>query len=157
MSTVLVGVDGSPGAETALRWALGEARLRGATLHVVYVWRLPLYATAPEPAFAGAPPFHGALDEEFGEAMASEAQEVLNRCIAGIEREAEELGVEVRAEAIRGNPSHVLVGLAGDADLLVVGSRGRGGFKGLLLGSVSQQCVQHSPCPTVVVRIPRQG
>lgn len=155
MSTVLVGVDGSPGAETALRWALEEAQLRGAMLHVVYVWRLPLYA--PEPVLAGAPPFHAPLGEEFEEAMAREAQGVLNRCTDGIEREAEELGVEVRAEAIRGNPAHVLVGLADDADLLVVGSRGHGGFAGLLLGSVSQQCVQHSPCPAVVVRIPRQG
>jgi nucleotide-binding universal stress UspA family protein len=61
-------------------------------------------------------------------------------------------GVEIRTHVVRGQPAEVLLNAAKDADLLVVGSRGRGGFKGLLLGSVSTQCVHHASCPVVVVR-----
>ncbi|HSK15401.1 MAG TPA: universal stress protein [Gaiellaceae bacterium] len=156
MSRVVVGVDGSPGASAALRFALDEARLRGAVLHVVHAWRVPLYAAAPEPGFVGMPAPTAELDEEVEQALAEDAERALAGALTELRRETgDDLGVEARAEAIRGAPAHVLLEAAEDADLLVLGARGLGGFKGLLLGSVSQQCVQHARCPTTVVPSPR--
>jgi nucleotide-binding universal stress UspA family protein len=155
VSRVVVGVDGSRGGSVALRFALDEARLRGALLHVVHAWRLPLYAAAPEPGFVGMPTPTAELDEDVEQAVAGDAERVLDGALADLRRDVGgDLGVEARAEAIRGAPTHVLLEAAEGADLLVLGSRGLGGFKGLLLGSVSQQCVQHARCPTTVVPSP---
>lgn len=66
-------------------------------------------------------------------------------------------GVEIERLVIQGAAAAILVSAVGPRDLLVVGSRGHGGFVGLLLGSVSQQCVQHAPCPVVVVHAPAPG
>ncbi|HEU4449034.1 MAG TPA: universal stress protein [Gaiellaceae bacterium] len=158
MSRIVAGVDGSPGAAAALRWALDEARLRGATLHVVHAWRLPLYAAAPEAAFAGVTPASERLDAEVEAVLAEQASGVVDDAVASLERESGgDLGVELRVEAVRGPAAGVLLERAAGADALVVGSRGHGGFAGLLLGSVSQQCVQHAPCPVVVVPAPAHG
>lgn len=138
MNTIVVGVDGSSGAEEALHFALGEARLRGATLRVVTAWHIPPIAYSG--GFTA--PFDGHEFEQNAEATGQKA-------LAGLEDEA--AGVAVVRVAKEGQAAHVLIEEAKDADLLVVGSRGHGGFAGLLLGSVSQQCAHHASCPVVIV------
>lgn len=131
---IVVGIDGSEGADAALAWAIGEARLRSAKLVVVHSFMYPVMGDLPPVADSDA-------------LFAEEAQAVVDRAVA----RADLGGIDFDARVVRGSPAAVLVDAARDADLLVVGSRGRGGFAGLLLGSVSQQCAQHAPCPTVIV------
>jgi nucleotide-binding universal stress UspA family protein len=137
MAGILVGVDGSDESKTALRWAVEEARLRRTALRAVYAWSPPYVA-----ATGLAIPL-GTVEE-----IQRDAEELLEAAFAEVGTE----GVEVERAAVRGGASRVLVEAAWGADLLVVGSRGYGGFKGLLLGSVSQQCAQHATCPVVIVR-----
>jgi|SRR5579862_1636116 len=140
MNTIVVGIDGSPQSREALRWAAAEARLRGAALRVVHAWNLPYRPIAPS--------FIPELDPRDIEAAKRHADGL-------IEEELAELGdlgeLEVERVALEDSPAAALITAAADADLLVVGSRGRGGFTGLLLGSVSQQCAHHAPCPIVIV------
>jgi nucleotide-binding universal stress UspA family protein len=139
VSTIVVGVDGSESAQNALRFALDEARLRGAAVRAVAAWHVP--ATA----FGGAyvPPADGLIDE-----LEASARKTLERALTDTGDHAD---VEVEPVVREGAPARVLLDEASDADLLVIGSRGLGGFRGLLLGSVGQQCAQHAPCPVVVV------
>jgi nucleotide-binding universal stress UspA family protein len=142
MSTIVVGIDGSSGSAAALRFALEEARIRGAELKAVSAWHIP-------PAIYGsgwAPPSPDV--DEFRKL----AESTLSTSIE--DAGAAESGVTVTPILREGHPVDVLVAESGRADLLVVGSRGIGGFKGLLLGSVSQQCAQHSKCPVIVVPHP---
>ena len=136
---VVVGVDGSDGSRKALRWAAAEAAARGDDLELVHVWEAP---QAYAPLGLGAYP----LDPE-------PIQEVARGLLEGLVADARELapGVEVQGELVEGPPAQALLDHARTADLLVVGSRGLGGFKSLLLGSVSQQVVHHAPCPVVIV------
>lgn len=139
MRKIVVGIDGSESSHRALEWAAAEARLRGAHLEVIHSWLevfVDGYFTAP------------AIYER--EAVEEAAQELLDKAIASIPSGSPELSVE--GVLVHGQPEVVLLDRAEDADLVVVGSRGRGGFAGLLMGSVSQRVVQHSPCPVVVVR-----
>lgn len=138
MSTIVVGVDGSPGAREALDYALQEARLRGADVRVVAAWQVP------SAAYAGT---YGLGGPE----LLSELEQAARDNVARALEAAAVDDVEVRTTVREGSPAHVLLEEAADADLLVVGSRGLGGFRGLLLGSVSQQCAHHAPCPLVVV------
>lgn len=141
---IVVGVDGSAGAAYALRWAFEEARLRGASVEVVFAWHIPPMITADPTGMA-----MGALDpHQFEEAARLE----LNRSIERAGPVPD--GVRVEPILANGAPAEMLLDAAVGADLLVVGSRGRGGFSGLLLGSVSQQCVHHAPCPVAVVPVP---
>ena len=144
MAMIVVGVDGSDESKEALRWALEEARLRHATVRAVYAWRDP---------YVLAPGFGLPEDFEF-DALRERAVETLDAVIAEVDGTSDVLVDGVVAE---GAAASVLVDAAEGADLLVVGSRGHGGFVGLLLGSVSQQCVQHAPCPVLVVRGQRSG
>lgn len=145
MATIVVGVDGSDESQAALRWALEEARLRGATVRAVYAWRDP-YVLAPG---------YG-LPEDFEfDALREKAVERLDVVVAGVVGTQSDVPIE--AVVAEGPAGSVLVEAAEDAEILVVGSRGHGGFVGLLLGSVSQQCVTHAPCPVLVVRGPRSG
>ena len=148
MSKIVVGVDGSPGAASALAWAVAEARLRGAALHVVHAWMVPLIDALPEPWALGSPLTDASQDEVYMHLTAT-AKGVLDDSLASAK--AEGGGVEVAGELVEAHAAAALITAAHDADLLVVGSRGRGGFKGLLLGSVGAQCVHHAPCPVVVV------
>ncbi len=148
MAEIVVGTDGSPGARRALRWALGEALLRGASLQIVHAWMVPLIDALPEPWVIGAPPV-GPSDEEVYEHLAAGAKRVLDDSLD--EARNQEPGLHIEGELVEGRPAAALLAAAREADLLVVGSRGRGGFAGLLLGSVSAQCVHHAPCPIVVV------
>lgn len=124
MAMIVVGVDGSEESKAALHFALGEARLRGAGLHVVHA----------EHHYAG--------------------EETRRDWLDGIVREVagESPGVEIEQSILDGGAAPVLVEVAKDADMLVVGSRGHGGFTGLLLGSVSQQIAHHASCPVAIVR-----
>ena len=141
MARIVVGIDGSDHSKKALRWALDEARLRGASLHVVYAWMLPVYATG----YGFAP---GDLFDP--KVISDGATEQLDKAVAEVVGDATD--VKVERKTVEGMAAQVLVEEAAGADLLVVGSRGHGGFAGLLLGSVSQQAAQHASCPVVIIR-----
>jgi nucleotide-binding universal stress UspA family protein len=143
MNAIVVGVDHSTEATEALRFALEEAKLRSATLRAVHAWQFGyIGVTGMERAL---PPVGGEL-EDFRTAAADTLDATLRDAIP----DAGE--VEVERHVVEGTPAAVLVEQSRDADLLVVGSRGHGGFAQLLLGSVSQQCAQHAECPVVIVR-----
>lgn len=137
---IVVGVDGSPTARQALRWAVAEATLRGAPLRVVHAWELA-YGEG-EIAILASQPARAPLERA--------AHAVLD----GALREVDVTGIDVERVVGEGPPARALLDAARGAELLVVGSRGHGGFAGLLLGSVSQQCAQHALCPVVIVRHP---
>jgi nucleotide-binding universal stress UspA family protein len=144
---IVVGVDGSEESIAALRWALEEARLRDTTVRALRAWELP-YASPPlEPLLPGSgfPQFAVDVDEIRGA-----VEEQLDRVVS--EAVGDAAGVRIEQELVQGHAADELVKASKGADLLVVGSRGHGGFSGLLLGSVSQACVQHARCPVVVVR-----
>ncbi|POM23548.1 Universal stress protein [Actinomadura rubteroloni] len=130
---VVVGYDGSAASETALRWAAREARLRGLPLTVCHAWEI--FMAAGPMAFPVAD-------------LEAAAREVLS----GGAEHARALHPDVHAELGRGPAAQILLRAAERADLLVVGSRGHGGFAGLLLGAVPAQVAGHAPCPVVVVR-----
>jgi nucleotide-binding universal stress UspA family protein len=139
---IVVGVDGSDESRSALCWAVDEARLRGARLRVVHAW----YAY---PALVEGVPVVAADWEALGDSADTFLQSFIEETVGKPE------GVQIEAAAVHrtdGTAAEALVQAAREAQLLVVGSRGHGGFAGLLLGSVSQQCVHHAPCPVVVVR-----
>ena len=136
-SDIVVGVDGSPSAKAALRWALKQAELTGARIQAVTAWELPLYY-----GWAGVMPYHD-FAAIAGKTLAESVQEVVG---------LDEPVVEVRESVVAGHAAQILLDLSNHAALLVLGSRGHGGFAGTLLGSVSQHCVQHARCPVVVVR-----
>jgi nucleotide-binding universal stress UspA family protein len=138
-ATIVVGVDGSEGAVRALEFALEEAQARHADVKAVAAWHVPAgaYETGWVPV---------SVDPTDYEKIAQ----------AGLEKSIEEAaaatsGVDVTRILRKGQTAEVLVAEAHDAELLVVGSRGLGGFKGLLLGSVGQQCAHHATCPVVIV------
>jgi nucleotide-binding universal stress UspA family protein len=134
---IVVGVDGSPSSINALRWAARQAKLTGAEIEAVTVWSYPAgYGLAP--VSDGAADFEGDAGKVLFEALAE---------VSGIAPD-----VVIEPLVVHGHAADVLVREAKDADLLVVGSRGHGGFAGMLLGSVSQHCVQHARCPVLVVR-----
>ena len=135
---VVVGVDGSDAGRRALRWAFEEARLRGLRLRAIGVVQLHLVALSV--------PGYPYADETYvNDLVAATREEV---ALVG----ADCPGVEADVEAVLGTPAETLVDASEGAELLVVGSRGRGGFSGLLLGSVSQQVVSHAHVPVLVVR-----
>ncbi len=138
---VVAGFDGSPSSEAALRVALCEAKLRQARLLVVSAWHAPTryYGSAAAPSASRA----------LAEDMRKELATKLEAAVAALREEADGTAIETRL--VEGAPASVLAHEAADADLLVVGSRGFGGFRELLLGSVGRQCAQHAPCPVLVV------
>ena len=143
VSRIVVGVDGSEHSLEALRFALAEARLRGAKVMAVHVPHLPMAPVVGAPAFV-----IGDLPD-LVQSIEETAATVVETMLAEVGDEAE--GVEVETVVVRGGVAHELVKAAAGADLLVLGSRGHGGFVGLLLGSVSQQCAYHASCPVVIV------
>ena len=138
---IVVGVDGSAHARQALRFALAEAALRGARVVVVGSWAVPPLAATG----VGMIPAFDLLRAELGDS----ASEVLARELAEVPDAA--AGVEVEQHVAQGDAAGVLVEAAAGAELLVVGSRGRGGVTGTVLGSVSRACLHHAPCPVAVV------
>ena len=138
MERIVVGTDGSEGARRALQWAIDEARRHGAHVECVLAWEVPVVA-AGYPESPGFEP----------ESLERDAVERLHEAVAAVDTSG--LDSPVDEHVARGAAAHVIVEAAGDADLVVVGARGLGGFKGLLLGSVSQHVTRHAPCSVVVV------
>jgi nucleotide-binding universal stress UspA family protein len=138
---VVVGVDGSEGAHSALTWALAEARLRQTVLRMVCAWEVPALIYGAVPAFV--PPVDPTSDPKVA------AERTIEDALRELSGATE--GVEVERVVVNGHAAPILVDASGEAELLVVGSRGRDGFTGLLLGSVSQHCVHHAHCPVVVI------
>jgi nucleotide-binding universal stress UspA family protein len=138
---IVVGVDGSECSRSALRFALEEARIRQAKLRIVVVWHVPLVAYG-----AGwAPPPPGLAEDS-----EAAANDILEEALQ-IAKE-ENASVEIESVVRDGQSAQILVEEAEKAELLVIGSRGRGGFRELMLGSVSQQCAHHARCPITIVR-----
>lgn len=149
---IVVGVDGSPEAKRALRWALVEASLRGTPVRAVSVWHLPV-EVAPAIGPILPVPVYEPADADREEDLRRRTQEQLDATVTEVEREIPEAAdVHVEQHVVAGHAAEMLIEAAADAELLVVGSRGRGGFAGLLLGSVSQACAHHARCPVVIVR-----
>ena len=140
MSGIVVGVDGSENALDALRWAAEEARFRGCPLKVVGTFSTPIMSTGYEVAAPDPSDLRAASGT------------MLDAAIDTVRLEGGLDGVDVTSEVLEGHAGERLIALSADADLLVVGSRGHGGFMGLLLGSVTTYCVNHARCPVVVVR-----
>ncbi|MEU3146984.1 MULTISPECIES: universal stress protein [unclassified Streptomyces] len=130
----VVGVDGSPHSAAAVDFAFEEAALRGAVVRALYVWHAPLL---------------GVLDED---AAVQECRRMLSETVAG--RTAAHPEVDLRHEVVRGHPVQVLAKASERALGLVVGTRGHGGFTGMLLGSVSQGVLHHARCPVITVPYP---
>ena len=137
---IVVGVDGSPTSKLALRWAITQARLTGAAIDAVIAWQYP-------EALTGHAWIMNLVDEPAFDVMAEQA---LTQAIS--ETAGPDPDVTINPVVIRGYPAEVLIDTADGADLLVVGSRGRGGFASVLLGSVSQNCAHHATCPLVIIR-----
>jgi nucleotide-binding universal stress UspA family protein len=137
---IIVGIDGSPQSRAALEWAAREAARAGGEIDAVLVYGSGL---AWIDVGSDAEPLIVARSGE-------RAKEVLHEAIAAADLPTDDV-VTVNPMVVLGDPAASLVDLARSADLLVVGSRGRGGFAGLLLGSVSQRCAERSSCPVVVV------
>ena len=137
---IVVGIDGSPGADEALRWAFDEAVLRDANLEVVIAWDFN---------YKWAVGYNSEWPED-SDHLEHDAKAVADKAVNQL------LGDRARpgwltVHALEGTPAYMLTEHARHADLLVVGTRGRGGFAKLLLGSVSNACVHHAACPIVVI------
>ncbi|MGA7205207.1 MAG: universal stress protein [Specibacter sp.] len=133
-SRIVVGVDGSPESVLALRWAAALAPTLGAQITAVTAWHFetvvgPYAATEWDPEADATDALTDALAEAFGD----------------------EPPKGLRSQCRRGNPAQVLIDAGRTARMIIVGSRGHGGFAGLLLGSVSQACVEHATCAVLVV------
>jgi nucleotide-binding universal stress UspA family protein len=139
MNRIVVGVDGSECSRTALKWARQEALDHGAELFAVSAWMNP---PVPFPL--------GGLPARVESAPEETAKRVLDDTLR--ETLGDQPDVVVHSHVREGNAAKVLIDLSKEADLLVVGNRGRGGFSGLLLGSVSQHVAAHADCTVVVVR-----
>ena len=134
---IMVGVDGSEGSLHALRWALGEARLRNAAVDVIHSWHVSPYTDV-----TGMTPYPGGV-------MQVSADAVLAAVMAAAADDAR--GVKVTSQCVVGSAANTLIEASKHADLLVVGRRGHGGFVSLVMGSVAQQVAAHAHCPVVIV------
>ncbi|MEV8181003.1 universal stress protein [Specibacter sp. NPDC078692] len=131
---IVVGVDGSPESILALRWAKTLASTLGCTIMAISAWHLEtVYGPYPVTDWDGESEAQRVLDEALNQAFEGDSP-------AGLV-----------AEVRRGRPVPVLLNLAQSAQMLIVGSRGHGGFAGMLLGSVSSACAAHARCPVLVV------
>ena len=138
---IVVGVDGSPSSRAALRWAVRQAKLMDATVDAVIAWQIPVVLQS----YGWAPIY---VEEEGS--FQEDARKRLDALIGDAVEQAD--SQRVNSLVIKGHAAEALLEAADGADLLVVGSSGRGGFTQALLGSVSQHCVHHASCPVVVIR-----
>ena len=143
-SKIVVAVDESAGARKAFQWAVQQAKLHGATLEVVRVYQV-MSGSLPQASIDAT-----GHTEELLAGVEGEARQAAETFLKGLVADAP-ADVKIDPVVVRGRPATELLERAQGADMIVVGSRGRGGFTGLLLGSVSQQVVQHAPCPVVVI------
>jgi nucleotide-binding universal stress UspA family protein len=145
MAGIIVGVDGSHDAHRALEWAMQEAGARHAPLTVITVHQVAASPWTSAPIFLPG-------DEPAAEQARQAAEEAVAKAAAQL---GQSQPVPVTVRAISGLPAQELIEASRDADLLVVGSRGGGGFARLMMGSVSDQVMHHAHCPVVVVPGPR--
>jgi nucleotide-binding universal stress UspA family protein len=134
---IVVGVDGSEPSKAALAWAIRQAMLTGSVVEAVIAWEYPMTYGFSVPA----------VPEVDYEKIATE---VLTEAIADVAEAYEP--VTIKTTVVQGNAAQSLLDVSAGASLLVVGSRGHGGFVEALLGSVGQHCVHHATCPVVVIR-----
>jgi nucleotide-binding universal stress UspA family protein len=139
MTVIVVGIDGSEASRDALRWAYDEARMRNAALRVVHVWVYPYLG-----------PRTGVHEPR--ELMEGDAATLLAGELEEFRAEVPDNEVPIETRLLEGSAADGLVAESRDADLVVVGTRGRGGFSSLLLGSVSAEVAHHARCPVVLVR-----
>jgi nucleotide-binding universal stress UspA family protein len=139
---IVVGVDGSSASENALRWAIDEARYRGAKIDAVHAFSYPAIGGLASAAGAGIDWEDLAIGAR--KLVADAVDRARRSCPAGHD-------VGIRPMAVAGAATEILLDAAKEADLLVLGTRGHGGLSGLLLGSVSNYCSHHSLCPLVLV------
>lgn len=133
---VVVGVDGSETSKAALKWAARLAPSLGATIHAIVAWEYPVIF-----GLEGGLPLDWKPDQF--------AKEILDKSLEEVFGKNRPPGL--RGSISQGHPTFVLLDAAKDAEMLIVGSRGLGGFAGLLLGSVSSSCAEHAKCPVLVV------
>lgn len=138
---VVVGVDGSLASKAALAWAARYAHAIGARLRAVLAWHYP--------SAAGSPPV-GVAPASVTSQVEQSRYETLDTAIAATF--GDEPTREIERAIVYGHPAEVLIEESKAADLLVVGHTGHGGFKGMLLGSISTHTVNHASCPVTVVR-----
>ena len=134
---IIVGVDGSPSSNAALEWAAQEAEIRGASLELIHAWNYPNLG------YGG----YVAVLEDFEKDAANVLDEVVSAT-----HEAHP-NLKLVSSLLQGPTAQTIMERAKEADMVVVGSRGRGGFSGLLLGSVGQQLVHHCPVPVVIIHL----
>ena len=148
--SIVVGVDGSDASHDALRWAAEEARLRSAPLVAVHAWSFVPAQPIGDPGMLAVPAgdIAGQLGAESDAARIGLDQAVEDALGADSE-------VELERRLVEGDAGEALVAASKDAQLVVVGSHGRSGFKAALLGAVSRHVVDHAACPVVVVKSPR--
>ncbi|GAA1120625.1 hypothetical protein GCM10009630_17960 [Kribbella jejuensis] len=139
MEKIVVGIDGSETAQQALEWAVAEARLRGAGLVVVHTWQQPTAALMA--------PYAPVLEDPA--AIEELARRTLTDSLAAVDLTG--LASEPEQWIVQGPAAPTLLGVARNGSLLVVGSRGRGGFAGLVLGSVSRQVAHEATVPVVII------
>lgn len=133
---IVVGFDGSEPSLAALQWAVDEARLRHGKVRVITAWHYPPVPSSVEDS---------GINDSFHTAERFQAE--------GLKTVAAD-GVDITGTLVRDYPATALLDASKDADILIVGSRGHGGFAGLLLGSVSTQVAHHASCPVLIVRHP---
>jgi len=139
MRNIIVGVDGSESARKALSWAIEEAKVRKCEVIAINAWTYPIVPPSIDGAIVTIPD----IDVE------QEANNLLEREIKEVTGGSDD--VKIQRRFVQKSAATALIQASDDADMLVIGSRGLGGFRGLLLGSVGHQCVQHSKCPVVVI------
>jgi nucleotide-binding universal stress UspA family protein len=150
--TIVVGVDGSPASQAAVRWAAQEARIRGARLVALHAWTFLPPAPLAEPGMVPMPAvdYAGTIEAE-----RAAVEEELDGLFAEVFPEGPPVTVE--RVLVEGGAGDALAEASRNADLVVVGSRGRSGLTAALLGSVSKHVLQHAACPVVVVKAPDEG
>ena len=140
---IVVGFDGSGNSRNALTWAFEEAKLRDGQIRLITAWSKPPLSWFP-----------AVLETAAGEIVAEDSPEQMAQTLqADALKTAEDEGVAATGQVVHSDsPASALVDAAKDADLVVVGSRGHGGFPGLHVGSVATQVITHAPCPVLIVR-----
>lgn len=138
---IVVGVDGSAPSNAALAWAIRQAALTGASVEAVTTWEFPYIYGYPVPV----------ADVDWGDLAEQVSGDALAEAAPALDSAGQ---VKITPEIIEGDAAEVLLKESAGASLLVIGSRGHGGFAEALLGSVGQRCVHHATCPVVIIRDP---
>jgi nucleotide-binding universal stress UspA family protein len=138
MRTIVVGVDGSPGSQSAVEFAAREAAAHGATLRIVTAWEVPATVLSS-----------GGVAPEIYRTFEDEARRIVSDAAARVSELEPSVPCEERV--VEGHAGNALVDETQSADLVIIGRRGHGALTELLLGSISHQVVDHARCPVVIV------